>query len=386
MSILSFRRAVSVLLFLFAFECADLTAQSSPTDSVRFAFLPALSFDSDLGFITGGLANRYHYRENQPPFVTFTEAAFVISTKGLASGFVSIDKPNAWGSKFRVSAEVYGSRFLQDNFFGIGNYEVVDEPPSGQPDFYNFQSFSVGGQIGARYPFYQAVTGIRRFDATFGLRVDYETPWDNGTGRILVEEQPTGFTGGTSSLLTGGFLWEGRDSEFRPQYGTYTEVSAGIGGAATGSSFQMFLLEADMRGYTSFHFIRTITFANRLLFSHTSGDVPYWQLGSLGGSESLRGYTVNRFMDDNAILLNTELRTWLFKVPSINAEYGGNIFFDIGRSFPNGESLPDIYNDLKYTFGIGGTSSYFTPDFVLRVDVGFSDEGTGFYLTAGYAF
>ena len=58
----------------------------------------------------------------------------------------------------------------------------------------------------------------------------------------------------------------------------------------------------------------------------------------------------------------------------------------MGRTYPNGESFDNIFNDLKYSYGLGGTSSFFTPDFVLRCDVGFSEEGVGVYFTAGYMF
>ena len=45
-------------------------------------------------------------------------------------------------------------------------------------------------------------------------------------------------------------------------------------------------------------------------FTHTSGDqkVPFYRLQSVGGSESLRGYTTGRFRDYNVLLTNAEVR------------------------------------------------------------------------------
>lgn len=100
----------------------------------------------------------------------------------------------------------------------------------------------------------------------------------------------------------------------------------------------------------------------------------------------MRGFPENRFRDDNALFLNTELRTWLFEFPAHDIKFGGTLFADVGRTFPNGTSLNSVFSDLKYVFGFGGNSSFFNENFIFRGDVGFSEEGYGIYFTAGYMF
>tara|TARA_R100001591_G_C4353782_1_gene183803 strand:- start:91 stop:357 length:267 start_codon:yes stop_codon:yes gene_type:complete len=77
----------AVLLLLFC--STELSAQNSPnvvvTDSIETAFLPALSFSSDFGFLVGGLVHRFHYKKEIEPFHSFTQVAAIISTKGLLS-------------------------------------------------------------------------------------------------------------------------------------------------------------------------------------------------------------------------------------------------------------------------------------------------------------
>ncbi len=59
---------------------------------------------------------------------------------------------------------------------------------------------------------------------------------------------------------------------------------------------------------------------------------------------------------------------------------------DAGRTFPNGMAFSSVLDDLKYTFGFGGNMSFLNPNFILRGDIGFSEEDYGVYFTAGYMF
>ena len=376
-------QGAAILLLFCSFQ---LRAQETVvTDSISNAFLPALSYNSDFGFMGGGLVQRYHYKKDQPPFFSFLTIAGILTTKGLASGFIELDKPNAFGTDIRLRASVYGARFYNDPFFGIGSYQKIPNSTSTSDDLYFFQSFSTGFDIRARYPIHVSNTG-KRFDLMGILTFDYETPWHNEADRLIMQQAPLGVNGGRTLYLGTGFVWESRNSEFRPTSGRYAESTLQTSQEWLGSSYQSVTIDGEIRNYVSFFLLKEITLANRFYFRHTSGDVPYWKLAYAGDEQSLRGYPARRFLDDNVMFLNTELRTWLFKIKAIKAEFGGTLFFDVGRTFPNGESLQTITDDLKYSFGIGGTSSFFTPDFILRTDVGFSDEGVGVYFTAGYMF
>lgn len=354
-------------------------------DSLELAFLPALAFNSDLGLIAGGLINWYHYKDEVKPYYSYTNIAGVFSTRGLASFEISRNKPNVFGTKFRIYTSIYASRFFEDAYLGIGNYGKLPEAPANTPNYYEFQSFSMGLTARARYPLFVNVKE-QQLDVLAIINFDYETPWDNGSSRLLSIDRPTGFDGGRTFMFGAGLVWEARNSEFNPTRGTYLNTSIEQGSKIWGSNFNTFVWKHEMSHYLTFHIIRDITFANRVYLKHTSGEVPYWKLSYLGDEETLRGYQSKRFLDDNAFVLNNELRTWLFEIPSLEMRLGGTLFFDIGRTFANGTSFDTITNDLKYTFGLGGTASFFTPDFIIRTDVGFSEEDFGVYITTGYLF
>lgn len=361
------------------------SAQNTPSDSTEFAFLPAISYNSDLGLIGGGITSWYNYKNNTYPFYSYVTLAGVISTKGLASFSLLYDKPYAFEKDLRITTEIFASRFFEDAYFGIANYSKISDTPTDLPLFYQFQSFSAGFRTTARLPL-KKLESLKQLDANLIINFRYETPWDNGDDRLITREQPLGIDGGRTSMLGVGLIWEGRDSEFQPKKGNYAESRVEIGNTIWGSSYDLAIVENDIRQYATFYFIREITFATRLFSRFSSGDVPYWKLSYAGDEETLRGYESRRFSDDNVVFLNTELRTWLFEVPNSEVRFGGTLFVDTGRTFSNGDSFSIITNDLKTTFGFGGLASFFTSDFIIRGDFGFSEEGLGVYFTTGFMF
>lgn len=367
---------------------SGLNAQTNTfTDSVEVAFLPAVSYNSDFGLLGGGIFNRYAYRDLTYPFYSFMNISGILSTKGLASFRFEYEKPKVFGTDLRLDTEFFVFRFFEDNYFGIGNYRDLTEPPDNKPGYYLFKTFGIGISTDLRYPVLRSGTS-NGLDIIATLDLDYETPWDNGSDRLITEpnEQPLGYTGGTTLLFGTGLIWEGRNSEFRPTSGSFAKAKLKFGNSVWGSSFTMFSSTLEASSYVSFFLIREITFANRISFHHTAGEVPYWKLAYAGDELSIRGYPARRFLDDNAVYLNSELRTWLFEIPSIDSRIGGNLFFDMGRTFANDTPLNVWIQDLKYSFGFSGTASLFTPDFIIRGDVGFSKEDIGIYITTGYMF
>lgn len=360
-------------------------ATNDTTETVDFAFLPALAYSSDLGLVGGGIMSRYKFADEVNPFFSYLHINALVSTKGLISSTFLFDKPQFLGKDQRFSSELFVSRFLQSQFYGIGNDDKLPDALRDSSDFYFYKSFSTGVELTLRKPIFRESTQ-NKLDVFGNANFEYRTPWGNDLGQYIIQQQPLGVEGTRAASLGGGLIWENRDSEFEPSKGFYGKAGIKVGNSILGSSVDYFKLESDVRAYTSFHLIRKITFANRLSFSHSSGDVPYWLLPELGGEDLMRGYPENRFRDDNLLLLNTELRTWLFDWPEYDVRLGGTLFMDVGRTFPNGTSLTDITGDLKHTFGFGGTSSFFNRNFILRGDLGFSDEGYGIYFTAGYLF
>ncbi len=379
-----FRAIIIIALFYFG-NTYQLQAQTNASDSTEFAFLPAIAYNTDLGLIGGGVANWYVHKSEVQPFYGFINLSALLSTKGLASFSLLYDKPQAFNKTLRLTTEIFSSRFFEDAYFGIGNYSQIEEPPSNAPDFYEFKSFAVGFRVNGRLPVVRTAMASQ-LDANLIVNLRYETPWDNGSDRLLTLQAPLGIDGGTTSMLGAGLIWEARNSEFQPTTGTYARAQIEVGNSFWGSSFNLSVFESELRQYYTFFLIKDVTFANRIYSRFTNGEVPYWKLSYAGDEETLRGYDSRRFSDDHAIIVNTELRFWLVEFPEFDTRFGGSFFMDIGRTFAQGTHFQAIQNDLKTTFGFGTLASFFTPDFIIRGDFGFSAEGMGVYFTTGFMF
>lgn len=382
---ISIQGAVGLLLLFSGFQHAVAQQKNSPVDTLIHAFLPALGYNSDIGLLAGGIFSRYHYKDGTRPFYSYTDVNAAASTKGLFTAKMLYNKPQIAGSDVRFNAQLYASQFFQNQYYGIGNYGQLAKAPANDENYYQFKSFSAGFNLNLLKPVASLPSG-GNFYAIGLINFGYENPWGNPATRLIAIDEPPGISGGRTAALGTGVLWENRNSEFAPTKGNYFMTTVEFASQYLGSSYNYFTLKADARAFTSFYILREITFANRVIFQHNSGQIPYWKHASLGGDESMRGYPENRFLDDNALYLNTELRTWLLTFPEHDIKLGGTLFVDMGRTFANGTALSNVFSDLKYTAGFGATSSFYTDEFILRIDVGFSKEGHGIYFTAGYLF
>lgn len=371
--------------FLKAQSGSSSKQNSTKVDSVEFAILPALGYNSDWGIVGGGILSRYSYKNDINPFHSYFTVFALASTNGLFASSFFFDKPNIFGTDQRLSFDIYLSRFSQNQYYGIGNYNKIELEPEGNPEFYLYESFTSEIELILRKPVIE-MNSRSRIDVYGILNANYRTPLGDNSGRFITQDEPKGIDGAQTLSLGTGVILENRDSEFNPTTGTYAKTGFQVGNNYIGSGYNYLNITTEFRGYTSFQFGRQITFANRLKFNHTSGSLPYWKLAELGGEETMRGYPENRFLDDNVLFLNSELRSWLIEFPTYDIKFGATLFTDVGRTFHNGTAIKDVFNDLKYTFGFGFNSSFFNENFILRGDLGFSEEGYGVYFTSGYMF
>jgi outer membrane protein assembly factor BamA len=131
-----------------------------------------------------------------------------------------------------------------------------------------------------------------------------------------------------------------------------------------------------------------------------SGQVPFYEMASLGGAQNLRGFFFDRFLGLSRVMINGEYRLKLldfdfFEIWRVRID--GVAFGDMGRVFIDesdledefqleGATLPRIFNDFRYSYG-GGVRIALGEAILARIDVGFSNEETGLvYLTFGHTF
>ena len=133
----------------------------------------------------------------------------------------------------------------------------------------------------------------------------------------------------------------------------------------------------------------TDTFGMGFRTELTAGDMPFFALPTLGGSDDLRGFIEGRFRDRAAWVAGAEYRFWFiprgFLVPfseTIRVErVGGAFFYDAGAVAGNGGDLFDVKVRHSYGFGLRIMVERTAP---FRLDAGFSEDG--FEFSAGFGF
>ncbi len=350
-------------------------------DSLSSALVPVVSYSSNEGFVGGALYNRYDYAGNIKPFKNYLQSSALVSTKGFIEVEGRFEQTQTFNRNIRSIYDTFFRRYTTDIFFGIGNQTSFSDT-RWDDDYYYFESISVGLSYKARKPLYKA--GNKQLDLQAGLGIEYYIPHVTQDNSSLNQLMPTGNDGGWVNYLNTGVIWENRNSEFDPNRGNYAEFELQYSPKFL-SNYGLGKARFEFRQY--FYLFDFLTIANRLEARHVMGDLPFWEMATLGGSNNLRGYPLNRFQGQSSLAYTLELRAWLVKFPQLyGLKFGGQLFTDTGRVFTGADDINDLFEGYKQTIGFGGAMSVFNPDFILRGEMGFSEDVTRIYIGVGYLF
>lgn len=380
------RSLITWLLFLPAFLALARPAhgqflpEPAGSDSIKQALVPVAGYSSDIGLMGGVLYSRYDYTGNVRPFNNYIKSTAVTSTKGFVKVEGLYEQTQTFGRNIRSSYQLFFNRLANNNFFGIGNNSTYNEQ-LWDDEYYFFESVSVSLDLAYRKPLYED-TGSR-FDILGGLGLAYQIPYVRQDNSSFNQRMPNGSEGGFVNYLSAGFVWENRDNEFDPKTGNRAQLKIRFA-PKFASEYALTTFRLDLRQY--FYIFDFLTIANRLEARHAAGDVPYWELSTLGDDFSLRGYPLNRFQGNTSLSYNLELRSWMFTFPEYAVKIGVHLFTDAGRVFTGEDDAADLFEGYKQTLGFGGALSLFNPDFILRGEMGFSENVRRIYVGIGYTF
>lgn len=350
-------------------------------DSVSNALVPVVSYGSNEGLIGGIIYNRYDYRGDIQPFNNYLESSAVVSTNGFVEVAGKYEKTRSFNRDIRSIYDTFIRRYTTDIFFGIGN-DTPFSKDRWKDDYYYFESIGIGLSYQGRKPVY--ADSNSQLDLLAGMGIEYHIPYVKKDASSFSQAMPNGSKGGWVNYLTTGFVWENRDNEFDPHHGNRAELEIHLSPEFL-STYALASARLELRQY--FYLFNWLTVANRLEARQVAGDIPYWERSTLGGENNLRGYPLNRFMGSTSLAYTLELRSWFLKFPNLyNLKFGGQLFTDTGRVFTGSDDFNDLFQGYKQTVGFGGSMSVFNPDFILRGEIGFSEDVSRIYIGVGYLF
>jgi outer membrane protein assembly factor BamA len=345
-----------------------------------FAILPQLGYGPESGAKAGvKFEGRDLFGGN-----TFSDVNVIYAQQGQAKATFTVGNNRLLDDFiFYASANYY--RDPAKEYFGIGNNDAGPEEIAN----YDIKRARIGFTVGYRV--------LRRLALTLSAmyRESDVDPGKSSDSPRLPRFAPTlpGVHGGSSNYVGAAVVYNALDEVVRPTRGwkviaKYMSANSAIFNNNT--DFSKFILDASYtvplvwrRQVLAVHGNSEVMFGNQR-------DIPFFELSSLGGDDTMRGYFPDRFLGKGRMVFNAEYRLKLvdFEFRKMwNVNIDGVAFGDAGRVYKGADDFLHHFGDrLRYSYG-GGTRIGFSSGLVARIDVGFSEEEKGLvYLTFGHTF
>lgn len=339
----------------------------TPLKKAKFEFLPIFMYDTSVGFGYGG---KFFYLNPLKLNDSF-DVIFFNSTKGVRWYRLTFSLPDFERRQGKIYPLAFDlmidfDKWIDRPFFGLGNHskfenkEIYTREPL-ELRFTLSRGFSpyLVGQLGASYK------TIRNKNFEEGSRLKDLKPELN-SGRVNV------------TSLFAIVRYDTRNSFINPSRGIVlqSELEYAPKMNFTDVGYTRFIFW--FQHYYELFYPKTIL-AVRLGFQGLMGkDLPVQILLPLGGNTTLRGFPQDRFLGKVNVLFNTELRFPIFW------RFGGVVGYDAGRVW-------DSFSDFNIGFSNWATNTnfglrFYMDTFIVRVDIGFSNETTGFFFNFGHVF
>ncbi len=383
--------------------CTDLRHVEGPVPDdpvVRFEplrdwghdllFFPQLGYDSTRGLVVGALGTLTGYGFELDPFFNQTTFGAAYST---GANQPRIDLATNFRTRSPVSVLAFASYSGMDQvyFYGFGN-ETVRDPALAASGFYRIPEkklilhplldFAVAGplhlRVGALFEHVFGVSGTGTAAGAFGL----------GATSLMAAEASLNLDAIHGSAITERGFKASLTGRYYPEL---LSLGSSFGKARAAASY-----------FAGTHLLTDVLLGLHVAGEKNFGSYPFFEAAFLGGfpvvfgldpstlsGNLLRGYDLNRFAGDAALVGNAELRIAIGSYNSVlPVRYGVIALTDVGRVFYSPES------SRRWHVGAGGglwlTILLAVPGYristTLNTLVVASGEGTSFSLSSGFGF
>nr|MBC8357895.1 BamA/TamA family outer membrane protein [Candidatus Aminicenantes bacterium] len=255
-------------------------------------------------------------------------------------------------------------KWIENSFFGIGNNSEFEDR-----EYYTREPFElcltlsrgfstyIVGQIGASYK------TIKNYNFSEESRLENLQPELN---HLRVKA--------ASFFLN--LRYDTRDSFVNPSSGLVLQGEAEIVPDTSLSNVAFTRLSIWLHHYYTLFYPKTVMAIRLGLQSLSGEDLPVQVLLPIGGNRTLRGFSQDRFLGKTSAVFNAELRFPLYW------RLGGVIGFDAGKVWDSPNKIDLCRWATNPTVGL----RLYMDTFVIRADIGFGKDTTGFYFNFGHIF
>jgi outer membrane protein assembly factor BamA len=368
--------------------------------------LPAVTFDSDLGFQYGALVEFFNYGDGSkfPDWIDHTYTEVSRFTKGSAT-YRFMFESNHLIPGVQMTSDLSYLPDQASHFYGFNGYESVfnkdwmDDKLSGSDYrtrmFYRFErnqfrfKNDFQGNLSGEHIKWSAGFAFQNF-ANNSVNIDklnkgkdVKLPSVTAEPGLFERYQTLGLissneaNGGWVNTIKAGLIWDSRDNKPNPMKGLWSEIGVEAAPKFLGNDWgfsklyithrQYFTLikndlslvyrlgyQATISGYAPF-FYQSQVITSRLTGSSSEG---------LGGASTLRGVLRNRVIGDAFFMGNIELR-WkpvYFKFLKQDCYLGLNGFYDFGKVTKSIELPDNLSTTFTSKYPTETFSNFFKPD------------------------
>jgi outer membrane protein assembly factor BamA len=339
---------------------ADTASNTSST-----VVLPVLGYTPDTGLMLGGLALRFFYLEpdlpDARPSVFSPTVIYTLKNQLMVYLGTSLN----WDENRNALNVVPYYLNFPDSFYGTGRDVSLD----------NEEDYTNEG-LGLDLDFNRKVWRNWRLGTSYRLEK-----------HRLAEIEPDGILAsgainGTQNAWLSAFgptvSLDSRDNTWAPDRGWWLQVTARFAGRDLGSAYTYQEYTLDLRKY--WQMSDKLVLAGQYLTTRLEGDPPFFILPRLGGDSGLRGYRGGLYMDKTRAMGRFELRR-----TGLWGRLGAVAFAGMGDVASAPQKLT-LAGEL-WSAGFGFRYMLDQKERVnLRVDIGFGNGDSGFFLSLGEAF
>jgi outer membrane protein assembly factor BamA len=364
-----FKKISLALLAVFILFCNGIvqlnagenTKICSDIKEISWSAFPILMYDSDIGLGFGGrgIIKNLFKADESFDLILF---ASTLGEQWYAFTFSIPDFEIRQGTAYSIAFDLKFEfdKYLKSNYFGIGN-----ETPDNEWQFPS-ELFKLELILGTAFT--EQLIGEISLVLQHRSIYDYEE-----INPLLVSEEGTGEK--IVNYIRLHARLDTRDTQIHPRRGMKIGINADFASEFLGSDFTFQRYRIEFSNYLRL-FGEDHILAARLWLQHVDGKAPYYEQSILGDGWTARGFKMDRFVDKAMVLISLEYRF------PILGDLGGVLFLDTGRVLPGIDefTLDDWRSD------VGWGLRYYLENFVVRFDMGFSEEGERIFFNFGHVF
>ena len=356
---------VSMGILLF-FHLQSLHGQSlSPVADSKLEFLPIVSYDTDTGLGYGGKVFALGYLRWNESF----DVVLFNSTKGerwyrFVFSVPDFELRQGTVHPWALDLAIDYDKWIANGFCGVGNNSA----------YANREKYT-------RETIEMSATMSRGFspELVFQLGLRYKTVANSNFEPLSKLEQLPPALNASRATSTSAFVvgrYDTRNSYVNPTHGIVLQVESEFAPKTGMSNVTFSRFGGWVQSYNTVFFPRTVLAIRFGLQGVTGDNLPVQMLLPIGGNRTVRGFPQDRFLDKVAAVGNVEVRF------PILWRFGGMLGFDAGKVWPEFSQMDLARWATNPTVGL----RFYMDTFVVRLDMGMSQETTGIYMNFGHLF